>query len=55
MSEPDPVETLLHEIADRLQALWHETRDETSPLGELAALARATLVYYQEREHAKNR
>lgn len=55
MSEPDPLEKLLQEMADRLQTLWREAQDETSPLGELAALARATLVYYQERERASDR
>ena len=50
----DQVEKSLQEIADRLLALWKETQDVTSPIGELAALAAATLVFYRERERDKH-
>lgn len=45
----DPViESMLREIRDKLTQAWHQTHCTNCPLAELAALAGAIYVYYQE-------
>ena len=51
----DPVEAQLTDLARRLKVAWQACEDRTSPLGELAALAAATLTFYQERERGRER
>ena len=51
----DPVESQLTDLAQRLRVAWQACEDRTSPLGELAALAAATLAFYQERERGRDR
>ena len=48
----DAIEIRLTELAEKLRAAW-QVADVTSPLGELAALAAATLVFYQEHGRTK--
>lgn len=48
----DQVEQNLKHIAERLQSAWTTSQCLTCPLGELAALAAATLTFYQE--HTKH-
>lgn len=50
---PDPIEHHLRDMADRLQAAWRNNQCLTCPLGELAALARATLIFYQEQQRQR--
>lgn len=47
----DQIEKALKEISDKLKTAWTTNQCLTCPLGELAALAAATLVFY--REHTK--
>jgi hypothetical protein len=47
----DQIEEALAEIASTLKTAWTNNQCLTCPLGELAALAAATLVFYQERKH----
>ena len=49
----DQVELHLTVLEKALTKAWKECQDTTSPLGELAALAAATLVFYQERERRR--
>ena len=54
----DPIETNLRDMALRLQTAWRNNQCLTCPLGELAALAAATLTFYQESQkslHANER
>ena len=44
----DQIEQSLKEIADKLTTAWKGNRCLVCPLGELAALASAALVFYQE-------
>lgn len=44
----DSIEKSLQDIADRLRTAWQNSQCLTCPLGELAALAVATLTFYQE-------
>ena len=49
----DPIEKNLKDIADRLRTAWQNTQCLICPLGELAALAAATLTFYQEHRRQK--
>ena len=49
----DPVEKNLKDMADRLQTAWRNNQCLTCPLGELSALATATLIFYQEARKAE--
>ena len=49
----DPIEKNLSDIALRLQTAWRNSQCLICPLGELAALAAATLTFYQESQRAK--
>ena len=44
----DQIERSLTDIADRLRTAWQNNQCLTCPLGELAALAAATLTFYRE-------
>jgi hypothetical protein len=44
----DPIERSLKDIADSLQRAWVNNRCLQCPIAELAALAAATLRFYQE-------
>lgn len=44
----DQIEVNLQDLAEKLTQAWHDSGDPTGPLAELAALATATLVYYQQ-------
>ena len=50
----DQIENSLTVIADRLRTAWQNSQCLTCPLGELAALAAATLTFYQE-QHKSDR
>ena len=50
----DPIEHALTEIESKLRAAWTLNQCLTCPLGELAALAAATLVFYQERQRGQS-
>ena len=45
----DPIEARLIELAEGLKRAWQSCQDAASPLGYWAAVAAATLVFYQER------
>mgnify|MGYP001561691213 FL=1 len=49
----DQVEKSLRDIAERLQTAWRNNQCTTCPLGELAALAMATWVFYREQHKPK--
>ena len=44
----DQIEKALREIEDALRKAWQNNRCLTCPLGELAAIAAATRVFYME-------
>ena len=44
----DQIEKELTHLAAQLEAAWKASQCLTCPLGELAALAAATLVFYRE-------
>lgn len=44
----DVIEKNLKDMADRLWTAWQNNQCLTCPLGELSALATATLIFYQE-------
>ena len=46
----DQIERSLKEIEAKLRAAWTLNQCLTCPLAELAALAAATLVFYQEQQ-----
>ena len=46
----DPIEKELTYLATRLKAAWKNNQCLTCPLGELSALAAATLTFYQEQK-----
>lgn len=48
----DQIEEVLSEISGRLRTAWQNSQCRTCPLGELAALAAATLTFYQEQRKA---
>ena len=50
----DQIERSLKEIEAKLRAAWTLNQCLTCPLGELAALAAATLVFYQERQRGQS-
>ena len=47
----DLIERSLQDIADALQNAWAKNACLACPLGELSALAAATLVFYRENHH----
>ena len=47
----DQIERSLTDIADRLRTAWQNNQCLTCPLGELAALAAATLTFYREQHN----
>ncbi len=48
----DQTEKALRDIADQLRAAWQNNQCLTCPLGELSALAAATLTFYlEQRKH----
>ena len=49
----DPVEARLTELANGLKNAWKDCQDAASPLGYWAAVAAATLVFYQETYRTK--
>lgn len=49
----DAIERSLQDLSDSLTKAWREHPCETCPLGEMAALARATLQFYLENTSAK--
>ena len=51
----DPIEARLTELANGLKNAWKDCQDAASPLGYWAAVAAATLVFYQERERGRER
>ena len=50
MTGVDQIERELTHLAATLQAAWQKSQCLTCPLGELAALAAATLAFYQEQQ-----
>ena len=50
----DQIEKSLREIAEKLSEAWRGNRCQTCPLGELAALAMATWVFYREQHKPKD-
>ena len=49
----DQIEKSLQEIESKLRTAWTLNQCLTCPLAELAALAAATLVFYQERQRGQ--
>lgn len=49
----DQIERSLTEIESKLRDAWTLNQCLTCPLGELAALAAATLIFYQEQQKGK--
>ena len=50
----DPIEARLIELAEGLKRAWQGCSDAASPLGYWAAVAAATLVFYQERRRERS-
>ncbi len=50
---PDPIDRQLQTLADTLTKAWLEGGCQTCPLGEMAALAAATLAFYRGQERNK--
>lgn len=48
---PDIIERELETLAATLQDAWMKTGCLTCPLGEMAALAAAVLMFYREQKH----